>query len=197
MKPTSYQLDDHAEAQSGFEPESSGYEPDMKPNFTTALCQYSTLAMCLQVFWNISWLNVYPTFMDSTTIAYMAGLMDGEGSITLVKNYGSSNPELYRFPYVSVASTTFELVQFCKDNFGGSISTKKVYQDHHKPSYAWALQSRQAVELLDILVPYMLEPEKIRRAQLVIAFQRIKPRNGRYTPELVEQLKQITIDFFS
>ncbi len=62
MSQISYQLDDHAEAQSGFEPESSGYEPDMKPNFTTALCQYSTLAMCLQVFFvdlgRIIWLKV-------------------------------------------------------------------------------------------------------------------------------------------
>lgn len=109
----------------------------------------------------------------------MAGLIDGEGSIGL--SYHTN--KLYRSPSVSVASTTPEIVQWCKDNYGGSISTKRVYQSHHKPSWAWRIGRWDQIEsLLLTILPYMLEPEKIRRANLILSeYKLVTVRNGKYT----------------
>lgn len=137
----------------------------------------------------------YPKGMEPTTLAYMAGLIDGEGSVSLDKNYNSSDPDLYRIPSLTVASTTPAIVDFCKSHFGGSISTKKVYQDHHKPSFVWALRHQQAVALLIELLPFMLEPEKIRRADLLIRFQAERPRNGKYSAECLQSLRELVEEF--
>ncbi len=46
--------------------------------------------------------------MTDIESAYLAGIIDGEGTITLTKD-GE-----FRYPAVSVASTTIEILEWCK-----------------------------------------------------------------------------------
>jgi hypothetical protein len=110
---------------------------------------------------------------------YMAGLIDGEGSIIL----SHSSNKAYRAPSLSIASTTPELVEWCKENYGGFISTKKVYQEHHRPSWVWQLASwDKLTECLSEVLPYMLEPNKRARARMILEeYKPVNPRNGKYT----------------
>jgi len=62
--------------------------------------------------------------MKDTEKAYIAGIIDGEGSITLVKQHKNRNPS----PMVSVASTDLELLIWLKKTINGAniyISIKK------------------------------------------------------------------------
>jgi hypothetical protein len=61
-------------------------------------------------------------------LIYFAGLFDGEGTITLTKKCSKEN----RIPEISIPSTTYELLEFCKSTFGGNIKAKKTYKNHHK-----------------------------------------------------------------
>ena len=53
--------------------------------------------------------------------AYIAGIVDGEGSIMLQKFHSNEHPS----PCVSIASTTLELFQWIKSTVGNGRITKK------------------------------------------------------------------------
>jgi hypothetical protein len=133
--------------------------------------------------------------MDSpVSIQYLAGLFDGEGTITLTKRH---KQDIFRTPVLQLPSTTYKLVEICKQAFGGCICTKKVYQAHHKPSWQWQLNGDGAIETTRQLLPYIQEPEKARRMQLVLTvYKSITPRNGRYTPELIKAKHSFESEFF-
>jgi len=114
------------------------------------------------------------------SIQYLAGLFDGEGTITLTHNSRGS----YRTPVLSLTSTTFRLVEICKENFGGSISTQKVYQQHFKPSWCWKITNDRALEACRLLQPHIQEPEKLRRINLILRdYKRVTIRNGKYNEQ--------------
>ncbi len=113
--------------------------------------------------------------------AYIAGLIDGEGTITLTRNHVGENRRLA----VSVANTELPLLQFLIDHIGvGKITRKCVVSDRHTPSYCYAIASRQALALLVQVVPY-LRSYKRQRAELVLEqYLRVTPRSGKYTVAL-------------
>jgi hypothetical protein len=132
--------------------------------------------------------------MKEHFIPYAAGLIDGEGSVCLSRNYKT---EKFRHPTVSVASTTPELVHFMKDNFGGYISTKKTYKENHLESYTWYVSYDSAISFLEKVEPYLLEPNKKIRAKMIIEqYKSLTKRNGKYTKSEIEEKLQFETDFF-
>jgi len=135
--------------------------------------------------------------MSQIELAYLAGLIDGEGTITLCKKHASDK---FKIPQVSMASTSYELVKIVADMTGiGHISQKKKYQDHHRQSYAWqCTNSQQAVALLRELLPYLRESAKWKRAKkLVSQWSSITKRNGKYTKVEYQLKTQFESEFFS
>lgn len=126
------------------------------------------------------------TKMDElqTTYAYTAGLIDGEGSILLTRRRRNER----RSPAVSVTSTSYELVCFLRQSFGGAIINQKTYKKHHRQAWIWVITHRRVLAFLRIILPYMREQEKIRRAKLLLdRYLVLTPRNGRYTSALLKQ----------
>lgn len=125
--------------------------------------------------------------------AYAAGILDGEGSISVTRNHAGRWPS----PQVSVASTDFELVEWLRVRFGGSISTKQPRKPQHSVSFDWKLTDRRALGFLEIVRPYLVLERKIRRCDLLLhAYLECTPRNGRYTDEMAKK-KQTLLDRFS
>lgn len=126
--------------------------------------------------------------------SYIAGIIDGEGSICLTQN----NANEYRSPSITVASTTYELMEYLKNNIGGSISTKKVYKETHKPSWQWAIKTNKTIELLTEIKDYLLVPEKKYRANLIVnEYKAVTPRNGKYTEEMLAKKLDFEKRFFN
>ena len=126
--------------------------------------------------------------------AYLAGLIDGEGTITITKEKANSK---FKMPVVSVASTTIELLNAFVNNYGGVISNKKLYKEHHKPSFSWRLTNQKALILLNDVLPYMLEPVKIYRAKLLISsYNKLTSRNGKYTETQIKNKLEFEHLFF-
>lgn len=117
--------------------------------------------------------------MTETDIAYAAGLIDGEGSVLYTRNHGSDK---FGCPTVSMTSTTPALIDFMKINFGGTVSNHKVYKSHHKPSQVWKVCYNAAISCLELTAPYLREPEKLRRANLILTkYKAVTKRNGKYS----------------
>ena len=84
-------------------------------------------------------------------IAYLAGFIDGEGTIRL---------RLYKqkrdYPCISIANTNYESIQWVKENFGGSIRTRP-RKPPRKEIYTWNIENeREILKLLKVLTPYLI-----------------------------------------
>ncbi|MEJ0087743.1 MAG: LAGLIDADG family homing endonuclease [Pseudomonadota bacterium] len=94
--------------------------------------------------------------------AYIAGLIDGEGTITLTRLPAHENRRLV----VSIASTEIQLLQSVVESFGaGKIRRKRASSSPHNPSFCYAVTSRQALSLLRQVLPY-LRPYKFEHELL-------------------------------
>ena len=125
--------------------------------------------------------------------AYAAGILDGEGSISLSRIHSSRWPS----PVVSVASTDRELLEWLRARVGGTIIQKRTYQPHHSRSFDWKLTDRRALSFLKIVRPFLVIQRKIERADLLLKdYLACTPRNGRYTVEMATR-KQALIERFS
>jgi hypothetical protein len=126
--------------------------------------------------------------------AYVAGIVDGEGTITLsVKQKGGT-----RHLAVTVSGTEMSLIGYLLKVISvGRITRKKVYQEHHKQSYTYAVYSRQAIDLLKQITPY-LKTYKVKRAKLALKdYIAVTPRNGRYTEDMKKKKEKFVEKFLA
>jgi hypothetical protein len=132
--------------------------------------------------------------MDESEIAYAAGLFDGEGSISLVRQRSNR----FHSPQVAVASTDYEVLAWLRKRMDGSIVTKKPRKAAHSVSYDWRLTDRRALSFLRLIRPFLVIERKIRRIDLLLNdYIACTPRNGRYTKEMSERKQALVEAFFS
>lgn len=134
--------------------------------------------------------------MTETEKAYIAGIIGDEGSIMLTRFHKNQHPS----PCISIASTSLELLNWIKDKTGyGNIKSKKNYNTlKHQDSYVYTVKYNDAIELLNDFAPYLVIPQKIQRAELILSeYKSITPRNGRYSKELLQQKQAFYEKFMS
>lgn len=130
--------------------------------------------------------------LSSTDAAYIAGILDGEGTISLTRRHRNENRQLE----VSVSNTDIALLQFVKQRVGaGRITNKRTYRVNHTASATYLISNRQALSLLGQLHPY-LRTYKAERARLALAhYLELTPRNGFYTAEIARKREQFIHKF--
>lgn len=131
--------------------------------------------------------------LSKINAAYIAGIIDGEGTITLSRKHKNDNRQLS----VTISNTEMPLLEFILNTIeAGKITNKKVYKDHHTPSMTYALSNRQALDLLAQITPY-LQTYKKERAELILKdYVRVTPRNGKYTESLKTEREEFIDAFF-
>ncbi len=109
--------------------------------------------------------------------AYIAGLVDGEGTVTLGRKHAGENRQLV----VSISNTEVAILDYVLEAVGaGKVTRKRTAAANHTPSLTYAVWNRQALSLLEQIEPH-LRSYKGQRAQLIIAdYVRLTPRNGKY-----------------
>lgn len=111
-------------------------------------------------------------------LAWVGGLMDGEGSILLSVVHKNANPA----PVVCVANTSLELLQPLKEWFGGAIVTKKPREINHSISYDWKVCFNRALFFLGCVQPFLRHPKLIFRSRHILDnYKNLIRRNGKYT----------------
>lgn len=120
----------------------------------------------------------------STDAAYIAGLMDAEGSIAL--NYRRHGRE--RQLLISLVTSERELLEYLTRTTGvGQITTADPAARSRPASHRWSVSGRRAAELLDQITPY-LRTYKARRAQMIQRhYLQQTPRNGYCTEDPLER----------
>ncbi|MCH1625747.1 LAGLIDADG family homing endonuclease [Fredinandcohnia quinoae] len=116
--------------------------------------------------------------------AYIAGIIDGEGSISLTRMHKKE----HRRPCISIASTDLELLTYIHRLTGGYINNKRNYRPNiHKDSYTLSIKKKEEVfYTLQQIVPFLRVNKKRNRAIWILEnYERVTPRNGKYSPELL------------
>lgn len=126
--------------------------------------------------------------------AYIAGLIDGEGTITLTRLHAGENRRLV----VSIANTELQILQFVLDQVrAGKITRKSVISARHTPSFNYAITSIQALTLLEQITPW-LRSYKRGRAELALhLYLSLTPRNGKYSRELISRRRGFEESFLN
>ena len=140
--------------------------------------------------------------VKETDLSYTAGLLDGEGTVSIqVFNYsryaprkkkkgqgvyGRKTPTGFELR-VSIDNTYLPLGPWLKDRFGGIVY---IHSDKGKnlPLFRWILKSEKARMFLLSVFPYLTI--KKSQAEIAISFQEVKnKRTGKsFTPEQRESL---------
>lgn len=119
--------------------------------------------------------------------AYIAGLIDGEGTITLSRLHANENRRLV----VSIANTELPLLEFVIGQVGvGKITRKHTTCDRHVPSFCYAITSRQALALLLQVVPYLRSYKRKRAILALELYESLTPRNGKYDAKTLAERRR-------
>jgi len=91
--------------------------------------------------------------MEKDKLIYLAGIVDGEGTIRLHK----ANHTYFRLS-LRVANNDLHLMEFLKENFGGGfwIVHKAGAQGNNKQSYCWEITGKKLYEILNGLKDYCI-----------------------------------------
>jgi len=118
--------------------------------------------------------------------AYVAGIVDGEGTVTLMKHHRNETPT----PSVSVANNNLELLKWLKSLNGGTITNKKKRLPHHHKSYAWYVRQDRALRFLNEIKQYLIIKRK--QAELITStYKKVTHRAGKYAPQMLRKKSQL------
>ncbi|WP_408007701.1 LAGLIDADG family homing endonuclease [Pseudalkalibacillus sp. A8] len=133
--------------------------------------------------------------MEKYEAAYLAGIIDGEGSITLTRMHEKE----HRRPCITISSTDLELLTYIQTLTNGTISSKKNYRPGiHKNSFTLNIKKKKDVFfVLKNIVPYLrIEKKKMRALWIIEYYDDVTPRNGKYNKDLLMKKIKFENDFF-
>jgi hypothetical protein len=98
--------------------------------------------------------------MLETDLAYLAGVIDSDGCITINKNSWHNRlvNNTYACSYstrLSIGQVTNQAVLLAVKMFGGNLRLAQNKNKNRRPLYDWRLTHRKAVEALKLLLPYL------------------------------------------
>jgi hypothetical protein len=98
--------------------------------------------------------------MDNIKIAYLAGLVDGEGYIGIKKTKpyknltGCVNPSYHE--RIQIRMVAEPAIKLFTEVFGGWYYKEKPHCNNGRPLYCYQSSDKKASEILSILLPYLL-----------------------------------------
>ena len=119
--------------------------------------------------------------MTSEEKAYIAGIIDGEGTVTLSRAHVNEMPA----PKVSVANNSLQLLSWIKNKVGSGVVIQRSRRaPQHGIAYVLDISDNAALSLLSEVKEYLII--KKRHAELITSrYKAVTPRNGKYTSELL------------
>ena len=119
--------------------------------------------------------------LSPSDAGYLAGLLDGEGTISMARRHAGGNRQLV----VTIASTEIAILKHVRHVIGvGKITRKRTYKNNHAPGLCYAIANRQAIALLSQTHRYLQSYKRKRSALVLRHYVALTPRNGKYTPAL-------------
>lgn len=94
---------------------------------------------------------------EKEKLAYTAGIIDGEGCISIDFHKDRRRRGASFSVRVRVASVTPSLILWLRENYGGHVYTREFKNKNQKPAYEWCLAGiKNVYELLRSVYPYLM-----------------------------------------
>ena len=128
-----------------------------------------------------------------TEYSYLAGLVDGDGSILFIKK---KKKDVFRRPMLSVSNTDINILKSLKEKFGGVICISKPSNIKYKDKGEWRVEYNSAFSIMEKIRPYMNHVNKCKRIDLLLKkYKQLTPRNGYYTEEMSKARRKLESEF--
>lgn len=110
--------------------------------------------------------------MKDVDLAYIAGFLDADGSITIHRRKqrkGRKHPQFML--YIYLVNRDVEILNLCREEFGGQIrqNTSSKLNPNWSPCYEWRIACMQAESFLRVILIYLRQ--KHRQADLALEFR--------------------------
>jgi len=143
--------------------------------------------------------------MNKVLLAYLAGIVDGEGYIGIKKNNSSKKSKSPVFSErLSIGMSERFILEMFKKQFGGKIYEKKCKSkklNNNLTIYYWDITDKMASKVLTILAPFI----RIKKKQLLLVLKLSKtkierknnkdkivsPQVNKYRDSLYKKIKTI------
>lgn len=103
-----------------------------------------------------------------TDIAYAAGLLDGEGCVTITRHKDNRDGYIRYLPYITITNTNIRMVEWLVPAFGGSYTIARHYGKWND-CYTWYLCTWDSVrEFIGSVRPFI--QIKCQQIELLIGF---------------------------
>lgn len=84
-------------------------------------------------------------------MAYAAGILDGDGSFSILKNKGKY------YPCIQLSNAFKGMSEWLHEKFGGSLRIKKPQQPHHKILYVWSARGVEScLKIIERILPHIV-----------------------------------------
>ena len=131
--------------------------------------------------------------LSAENSAYIAGVVDGEGTITLIRRNKGQNRRLS----LTISNNDLALLQWIKKIVGvGVMITKRTYSKKHFPSFTYSVSNTQAYDLIERIEPYLRGFKKLRARIVLKNYHKLTPRNGKYTDQALAKREEFIKKFF-
>jgi hypothetical protein len=125
------------------------------------------------------------SLMSKLTAAYIAGFVDGEGYIGIIKDSRRitfRRTDSYE-AVIKIANTNKAIIDWFLNSYGGQVDMR-VFEGKSKDAYCWKLAGEKLIPFLDKVSPYL----KIKRKQCEI----VKALRNTYRPSSYTYIKRVT-----
>lgn len=93
-------------------------------------------------------------FIKAKRWAYLAGLVDGDGTICLTEH--ESPTQVHFFFHVKVASSVRRQINWLVEHFGGQLANNPDKREANRPNFNWIVRGRHAARILEGILPYLV-----------------------------------------
>lgn len=126
-------------------------------------------------------------------LAYLAGIVDGEGSFSLAPTRKSSHIYVCR---LSVGNTNPLIIAWLRRYFGGNVASEHRQNPKHKPVWRWTASGSELTRITEAVLPFLVG--KVEQARIILAYrQTLAPAiTGRRNVDcLTPEIKQARASF--
>jgi len=126
-------------------------------------------------------------------LAYMAGIIDGEGSITIT-DCTKKQSRTFFTTSLGISTTDKVLIDWVVDKFGGwnsSYTPKQTPKNSRKKVYRWQITGENLETLLKLVYPYIVI--KKQEIEIMLAMRKTFTKSSKViSPEIIELRKKYT-----
>lgn len=112
--------------------------------------------------------------METTTLAWAAGLFEGEGCIRINKATKRNLGHLV----VSVTNTDFQVIDFFQARWPGYMKSAAGLRPDQRPAWVWVYAARKAAAFLAAIRPFIVRDIVKERIDCALRFQAGKSKPG-------------------